>query len=82
MKVYPARVIDTDGFKCRVRLLDEDGLPTGEVLIDIPLVSPNAQQLALIRQCSDMFGTQTDNELDTAARQNVYYNTHSPVEIE
>jgi hypothetical protein len=72
-----ARTIDfsDDGTTCRVRLYGEDGLPTGKVLTDILLLSEKASTAVSLPKLSD-------HELDTAARQNLYYNSHQPVAIE
>ena len=84
MKVYPARVIDSDGSKCRVRLFGDDGMPTGKVLVNVPLLSDTSDETvqSLIRQYASAFPDISGNELDTAARQNLYYNSHQPVTIE
>ena len=56
MRIYPARVIDVNGSKCRVRLLDETGFPTGAVLVDVPMVSKvDAALSAVILQRHGMF---------------------------
>jgi len=79
------RIVDCseDGKTCQVRLLGGDGLPTGQVLTDVPLVSVlDAGFLALVKEHASSFPKLSDHELDTAARQNLYYNSHQPVVIE
>ena len=76
-----ARIIDCQGDVCRARLLDESGRPTGAVREAI-IVTDNIQWNALARQYAETFASLSDHELNTAARQNVYYNSHLPVEIE
>ena len=77
-----ARMIDCNETACRVRLLDDNGLPTGQVLTDIPLITnPDAGLLALVQEHAASFPKLPDQELDTMARQNLYYNSHQPVEI-
>jgi len=74
-----ARMIDHNGTTCRVRLLGSDGMPSGAVLTDIPLVrEPSAAVCRLPSAVSQL----SDHELDTMARQNLYYNSHQPVIIE
>jgi hypothetical protein len=78
-----ARVIDYSETTCRVRLLGSDGLPTGQVLTDVPLVCElDAGLLALVKEHAALFPKLPDQELDTMARQNVLYNSHRPVVIE
>jgi hypothetical protein len=76
-----ARVIDVseDGTTCRVRLIDEGGLPTGEVRT-VKFMPDTPESRAWAEQCT--LPTLSDHDLDTAARQNVYYNSHQPVIIE
>jgi len=76
-----ARIIDCQGDVCRARLLDESGRPTGAVWEAI-IVTDNIQWNALARQYTEAFAPLSDHELDTAARQNLYYNSHLPVTIE
>ena len=79
------RIVDMseDGTTCRVRLLGSDGLPTGQVLTDVPLVCElDAGLLALVQEHAALLPKWSDHELDTAARQNLYYNSHQPVVIE
>ena len=78
-----ARVIDYSETTCRVRLLDDNGLPTGLVLTDVPFVNElDAGLLALVKEHAALFPKLPDQELDTMARQNVLYNSYRPVEIE
>ncbi len=79
------RIVDfsEDGTICRVRLLDDNGMPTGQVLTDVPFVSElNTELLALVKKYTTLFPKLSEHELDTAARQNLYYNSHQPVIIE
>jgi len=71
-----ARTVDynKDG-TCRVRLYSEDGLPNGTVLTGVKFLS-NAVSIA------DPLPKLSENELDTIARQNLFYNSHYPVTIE
>jgi len=77
------RIIDfnTDG-TCRVRLCNAHGLPTGQVLAGIKFVSDNAELTAFAQHHRPFFAERSDDELDKMAKQNVYYNSHNPVEIE
>jgi len=83
-----ARTVDVDvnaeGTICRVRLFDSSGVPTGKVLTGVQLASAviDKQLLATAQQDIASFPNLSDHELDTAARQNLYYNSHLPVEIE
>ena len=72
-----ARIVDYNEADqtCRVRLCGENGLPDGAVLTGIPYL-PTAMPIKVpLPQLSD-------EELDTMARQNLMYNSHSPVRIE
>jgi len=87
------RIIDfnEENATCRVRLLDNDGLPTGKVYANVkmthdvpgptlPELRKQIQQEAA--RVSPQLSTWSDHELDTAAKQNLYYNSHQPVKIE
>ena len=82
------RIIDfnEENATCRVRLLDNDGLPTGQVYTnvkiarDVPELRMQIQQEAA--RVSSQLSVWSDHELDTAARQNLYYNSHQPINIE
>ena len=71
-----ARTIDFNGDgTCRVRLYGDDGLPSGKVLTGVKYSSDTMPTNVPLPKLSD-------NELDTAARQNLFYNSHHPVTIE
>jgi len=83
------RVIDfnEENATCRVRLLDSDGLPTGKVYANVKrthdVPEPALPELRQrIQQEAARVSTWSDHELDTAAKQNLYYNSHQPVTIE
>ena len=92
-----ARTIDfNDDGTCRVRLYGEDGLPSGAVLTGVHW--ERIQESGVRSQNEDAglrpslpsvssiltpdSSPLTPNELDTAARQNLFYNSHQPVTIE
>ena len=74
------RVIDInkENATCRVRLLGSDGLPTGKVYADVKMLHGVPPELPELHAWAS---TWSDHELDTAAKQNLYYNSHQPVEI-
>ena len=77
------RIIDVnnDG-TCRVRLCNATGLPTGQVLAGIKFVSDHAELTAFAQHHRPFFAEISDDELDKMAKQNIYYNSHNPVDIE
>ena len=86
------RIIDfnEENATCRVRLLDNDGLPTGKVYAKVKMAhdvsEPALPELRKqiqqeVARGSPQLSTWSDHELDTAARQNLYYNSHHPVTI-
>ena len=78
------RIIDfnEENATCRVRLLDSDGLPTGKVYANVKMAHNAPELRAQMQQYATLFSTWSDHELDTAAKQNLYYNSHQPVKIE
>jgi len=77
------RIIDfnEENATCRVRLLDSGGLPTGKVYTNVKIASDVPELRMQIQQEAARVSTWSDHELDTAARQNLYYNSHHPVTI-
>ena len=78
------RIIDfnKDGTTCRVRLCGDDGVPMGNVFTGVRFVSDDAELTAFAIKNAPVFSNLSDHDLDTAARQNLYYNSHNPVVIE
>ena len=78
------RIIDfnEENATCRVRLLDNDGLPTGQVYTNVKIARNVLELRKRIQQEAARVSTWSDHELDTAAKQNLYYNSHHPVTIE
>ena len=87
-----ARTVDiNDDGTCRVRLYGESGLPNGAVLTGVKWKESGDRR----EETEGMDGRSpasflltpdscilTPHELDTAARQNLFYNSHHPVTIE
>jgi hypothetical protein len=73
-----ARIVDfnEDG-TCRVRLFDENKLPQGKILTGVKFQS-DAQPVTIAETLPELSG----HELDTMARQNLFYNSHRRVVIE
>ena len=82
--VGAGRIIDfnKDGTTCRVRLCDDEGVPMGNVLIGVKFAPDDAELAAFAIKNAPPFSNLSDHDLDTAARQNLYYNSHNPVVIE
>jgi len=78
------RIIDfnEENATCRVRLLGSDGLPTGKVYTNVKIACDVPELHTRIQQEAVRVSTWSDHELDTAAKQNLYYNSHQPVTIE
>jgi len=57
-------------------------MPTGKVLTDVQYVADDAKLTAYAERYAPALSELTNNEIDTAARQNLYYNVHNPVIIE
>ena len=78
-----ARIIDfsEDRSTCRVRLYDAAGMPTGEVLTDVKYTPNDVWLNQLAKKIKPIVSDIPDNDLDTIAKQNLYYNSHEPVII-
>ena len=78
-----ARIVDwgEDRTTCRVRLCNEEGLPNGAVLTDVKYLPCETVQSAA-EEKESAAASLSDHELDTMARQNLFYNSHQPVTIE
>ena len=78
------RIIDfnKDSTTCRVRLCGDDGMPMGSVLAHVKFAPDDAELTAFAIEHAPVFSNLSDHDLDTAARQNLYYNSHNPVVIE
>ena len=74
------RIVDVEGTTCRVRLCDAEGVPNGKVLTDV-ILTDAPEMLTLARQHRPVFAELSDHELDTIARQNLYYNVFEEVTI-
>ena len=76
------RIVDfsPNGATCRVRLYNNDGLPTGKVLTGVKYIPGNIE----LDTTASRFhvANMSDDELNTIARQNMCYNSHFPVVIE
>ena len=85
MKVMgAARVVDFNADKtaCRVRLCSAGGMPMGKVLTGVRFIPDDAQLNAFVSSLQIPDSSISDHDLDTAAKQNLYYNSFFPVVIE
>jgi len=73
---------DADGLSCRVRLWDADGLPVGPVLEKVKFNPQDKELIDLAGRHRLKWSDLSDHDLDTAARQNIHYNSHKPIKIE